>query len=458
MTIQLYNSLTRSKSKFEPADPQRVTLYVCGPTVYNFAHIGNARPAVVFDVLYRLLMWHYPKVIYARNITDLEDKINAAAAEQGVEIEVITNRFTEIYHQDMQALGVLPPVIEPRATQHIAQMITMLERLIELGNAYVADGHVLFEVGTYAQYGALSRRNRREMIAGARVEVAPYKRDAGDFVLWKPSTGIQPGWDSPWGYGRPGWHTECSAMIKEHLGETIDIHGGGHDLQFPHHENEIAQSNCVHDGRALSRYWMHNGFVNVNSQKMSKSIGNVHLVRDLLNEAPGEAIRLALLSAHYRKPLEWNDDTLLRAVRTLDRLYAALEGYEPDPEVPPGVAEDVLAALNDDLNTPQVIAVLHEYAGQVQHADTDQARREAQALLYSGGGHLGLLQQGASVWNAARRGQVGDHEKIEALIVARNEARRERQFQRADEIRDTLLADGIILEDGPEGTTWRKAE
>jgi cysteinyl-tRNA synthetase len=458
VTLQLYNSLTRSKSVFEPADPQQVTLYVCGPTVYNYPHIGNARPAVVFDVLYRLLKWHYPQVIYARNITDLEDKINAAAAEQGVGIEVITDRFTEIYHQDMQALGVLPPVIEPRASQHVAQMIAMIERLIELGNAYEADGHVLFEVETYADYGALSRRNRREMIAGARVEVAPYKRDAGDFVLWKPSSGTQPGWDSPWGYGRPGWHTECCAMIEEHLGVTIDIHGGGHDLQFPHHENEIAQSNCAHDGRPISRFWMHNGFVNVNSQKMSKSIGNVHLVRDLLNEGPGEAIRLALLTAHYRKPLEWNDETLARAVRTLDRLYSALEGYTPQADVPRVVAEEVLAALNDDLNTPQVIAVLHEYAHQIQQADNEQARREAQALLYSGGGHLGLLQQGASVWNAARRGQVADPEHIESLIAARNEARRERQFQRADEIRDTLLADGIILEDGPEGTTWRKAE
>jgi cysteinyl-tRNA synthetase len=409
VTLQLYNSLTRSKSVFEPADPQRVTLYVCGPTVYNYPHIGNARPAVVFDVLYRLLKCHYPEVIYARNITDLEDKINAAAAEQGVEIEVITDRFTEIYHQDMQALGVLPPVIEPRATQHVAQMIAMIERLIELGNAYEADGHVLFEIGTYAEYGALSRRNRREMIAGARVEVAPYKRDAGDFVLWKPSSGTQPGWDSPWGYGRPGWHTECCAMIEEHLGQTIDIHGGGHDLQFPHHENEIAQSNCAHDGRPISRFWMHNGFVNVNSQKMSKSIGNVHLVRDLLNEAPGEAIRLALLTANYRKPLECNDETLVRAVKTLDRLYSALEGYTPQADDPPVLAEEVLAVLNDDLNTPQVIAVLHEYAGQVQQADNDQARREAQALLYSGGGHLGLLQQGADVWNAARRGQVADH-------------------------------------------------
>ncbi len=458
MTLQLYDSLTRAKRDFIPADPQRVTLYVCGPTVYNYPHIGNARPAVVFDVLYRLLQLHYPKVVYARNITDLDDKINAAAAQRGVDIQVITDQFTEIYHQDMQALGVLAPGIEPHATRHIGQMIVMIERLIELGNAYEAEGHVLFEVETYPEYGALSRRNRREMIAGARVEVAPYKRDSGDFILWKPSSGTQPGWTSPWGFGRPGWHTECSAMIEEHLGETIDIHGGGHDLLFPHHENELAQSTCVHAGRAFSRYWMHNGFVNVKSQKMSKSLGNVLLVRDLLGEAPGEAIRLALLSAHYRKPLEWNDETLTRAVRTLDRMYAALEGFQPEAGEESLQAPEALSALNDDLNTPQVIAILHDYAQQVGHAGSPQARRQAQALLYSGGGYLGLLQRGTTAWSAARRGAVADHDHIESLIKARNEARRERRFQRADEIRAALLADGVVLEDGPEGTTWRKAD
>lgn len=464
MTLYLYNSLTRSKSEFMPSDPRRVTLYVCGPTVYSYPHIGNARPAVVFDVLYRTLCRQFPRVIYARNITDLDDKINAAAADAGVDIQVITDRFTRIYHQDMQALGVLPPVIEPRATQHIAQMIAMIGRLIALGHAYEAAGHVLFEIGTFPEYGALSRRNRREMLAGARVEVAPYKRDPGDFVLWKPSTGTQPGWDSPWGYGRPGWHTECSCMIEEHLGETIDIHGGGQDLQFPHHENEIAQSTCVHDGHTFSRYWMHNGFVNVDARKMSKSVGNVLLVRDLLKEAPGEAIRLALLSAHYRKPLDWNDDSLARALRTLDRLYAALEDFQPQSEAQPDAhtgaeaAEGVLAALEDDLNTPRAIAVLHEYAHQAKHAATARARHQAQALLYSGGAQLGLLQQGAAAWKALRRGPVADQDHIEALIQARNEARRERQFQRADVIRDDLLAQGIVLEDGPEGTTWRLAE
>ncbi len=458
MTLQLYNSLTRTKGRFKPGDPQRVTLYVCGPTVYSYPHIGNARPAVVFDVLYRLLQLEYPEVVYARNITDLDDKINVAAAEQGVEIKAITDRFTQIYHSDMQALGVLAPVIEPRATLHIAQMISMIERLIELGHAYEAQGHVLFDVGTYPEYGALSGRDRKEMLAGARVEVAPYKRDPGDFVLWKPSSGSQPGWDSPWGCGRPGWHTECSCMIEEHLGETIDIHGGGHDLQFPHHENEIAQSTCVHGGQLFSRYWMHNGFVNVSSQKMSKSLGNVLLVRDLLAQAPGEAIRLALLSAHYRKPLEWNDETLARAVRILDRLYTALEGYEPQAQEQSAEHDGVLKALQDDLNTPQAIAALHDYARQAAHATDARARRQAQALLYSGGGYLGLLQQGACAWADARRGDGVDQGHIEAMILARNEARKERNFQRADEIRDTLLSEGIVLEDGPEGTAWRKAD
>jgi cysteinyl-tRNA synthetase len=324
--MQLYNSLARRKQNFTPHDPQRVTMYVCGPTVYSYPHIGNARPAVVFDVLYRLLRQRFATVVYARNITDLDDKINAAAATQGVAIEIITQRFTRVYHEDMEALGVLPPDVEPRATAHIPEMIAIIRSLIDSGHAYTADGHVLFHVPSFPDYGRLSRRDRREMLAGARVEVAPYKRDDADFVLWKPSTPGQPAWDSPWGPGRPGWHTECVCMIEKHLGPTIDIHGGGHDLQFPHHENEIAQARCAHHDAPLARFWMHNGFVNVNAEKMSKSIGNVLLVRDLLAEAPGEAIRFALLSAHYRKPLDWNEDTLPRACKALDRMYAALEG------------------------------------------------------------------------------------------------------------------------------------
>ncbi|MGB5950784.1 MAG: cysteine--tRNA ligase, partial [Parvibaculum sp.] len=324
LRLMLHNSLTRRKEVFEPADPARVTMYVCGPTVYNYAHIGNARPAVVFDVLARLLRRLYPNVVYARNITDIEDKIIAAAKEQGVEIAAITEKFAQIYREDMGTLGVLPPDIEPKATETIAGMIAMMERLIASGHAYEADGHVLFNVPSYADYGRLSGRNRDDMIAGARVEVAPYKKDPADFVLWKPSTPDQPGWDSPWGRGRPGWHIECSAMIEKHLGRTIDIHGGGIDLQFPHHENEIAQSNCAHDHAPLARFWLHNGFVNIEKEKMSKSLGNVLLVHDLIAQAPGEAIRLALLNGHYRQPLDWTADGLAQARRMLDRLYGAL--------------------------------------------------------------------------------------------------------------------------------------
>ncbi len=453
--MQLYNSLARRKQTFRPADPRRVTVYVCGPTVYSYPHIGNARPAVVFDVLSRVLRERYAGVIYARNITDLDDKINAAAAEQGVGIDVITARFTDVYHEDMEALGVLPPDIEPRATAHIPEMVAMIEALIASGHAYEAEGHVLFHVPSFPDYGRLSRRDRREMIAGARVEVAPYKRDDADFVLWKPSRGDQPGWDSPWGRGRPGWHTECVCMIERHLGVTIDIHGGGHDLQFPHHENEVAQACCAHGGAPLARFWMHNGFVNVNAEKMSKSVGNVLLVRDLLKEAPGEAIRFALLSAHYRKPLEWNADTLPRACRVLDRLYSALEDAAPgggDTPVPAGVA----AALDDDLNTPRAIALLHELA-QAVAAGEGAARREAQAGLRAAGRPLGLLQADAARWAAARRGSVEGIDEIERLVRERQAARGRRDFAEADRIRDLLAGRGIVLEDGPDGTQWRKA-
>jgi cysteinyl-tRNA synthetase len=464
LAIQFYNSLTRRKERFEPADPQRVTLYVCGPTVYNFAHIGNARPAVVFDVLARLLRGSYPHVVYARNITDLDDKINAAAAEQGVDISVISRKFTKIYHDDMSALGVSEPDIEPRATEHIAEMIAMIGQLIDLGHAYEKDGHVLFHVPSFADYGRLSGRNRREMIAGARVEVAPYKRDDADFVLWKPSTDQQPGWSSPWGLGRPGWHTECACMIERHLGRTIDIHGGGHDLLFPHHENEIAQARCVHDGEPLARFWLHNGFVNVDAQKMSKSIGNVLLVRDLLAEAPGEAIRFALLSAHYRKPLEWNDETLPRACRVLDRFYQALEGapnrssahVDADDEGPP--PSSVVDALEDDLNTPLAIAGLHELARGISACDERSGRIRLQGQLRAAGALLGLLQHSAEQWAIIRHGVVDDADEIDELVKARNAARGRKDFAEADRVRDVLGERGIVLEDGPDGTQWRKAD
>src|SRR6185436_8447067 len=341
MELKLYDTLTRDKRVFEPLDRNRVRMYVCGPTVYDFAHIGNARAVVAFDVLYRVLRREYgaEHVRYVRNITDVEDKIIAAARASGEPIDALTRRTTAIFHEDMAALGNLPPDIEPRATQYIPQMIALIERLIASGHAYAAEGHALFRVASYAKYGALSRRSRADMIAGARVEIAPYKEDPGDFVLWKPSTPDQPGWDSPWGRGRPGWHIECSAMSEKILGETIDIHGGGHDLVFPHHENERAQSVCAHGGKVFARYWVHNGFLTMNSEKMAKSVGNVLLVHDMVKEHPGEAIRLGLLNGHYRQPLDWNDDTIPQARKQLDRLYGALRELEsvtaaPDTKAP----------------------------------------------------------------------------------------------------------------------------
>ena len=322
--IRLHNTLSGQLEEFVPAETARVTMYVCGPTVYNFAHIGNARPAVVFDVLARLLRRRYADVVYVRNITDIDDKINAAAAKEGVGIDVIADRYAAAYHEDLATLGVAPPDAEPRVTQHIPQIVAMIQRLIDAGHAYAAEGHVLFDVPSYPGYGQLSKRDPRELVAGARVEVAPYKKDPGDFVLWKPSTADQPGWDSPWGRGRPGWHIECSAMAEALLGETIDIHGGGHDLVFPHHENERAQSTCAHGGKPFARYWVHNGFLTMDSQKMSKSIGNVLLIHEILKHVPGEVARLALLTAHYRQPLDWNDEALAEARKKLDRLYGAL--------------------------------------------------------------------------------------------------------------------------------------
>ncbi|MFT5172551.1 MAG: cysteinyl-tRNA synthetase [Gammaproteobacteria bacterium] len=467
MTIQFYNSLARRKEVFVPTDPERVTLYVCGPTVYNFAHIGNARPAVVFDVLARLLRRTYRRVVYARNITDLDDKINAAAAEQDVDISVISQKFTKIYHDDMSALGVGEPDIEPRATEHIVEMIAMIEQLITLGHAYEKDGNVLFHVPSFTDYGRLSGRDRREMIAGARVEVATYKRDDADFILWKPSTSQQPGWSSPWGFGRPGWHTECVCMIEKHLGRTIDIHGGGHDLQFPHHENEIAQARCAHNDEPLARFWLHNGFVNVDDQKMSKSIGNVLLVRDLLAQAPGEAIRLALLSAHYRKPLEWNEETLPRACRTLDRFYLALRGgpspskesseslSSKDSEQPP---QTVVDALQDDMNTPQAIAGLYELVQRVSACTDANERALLQRQLRAGGALLGLLAHSDEHWMTIRRGVVADVGEVDELVQARDAARNAKDFVEADRLRDLLSDRGIVLEDGPDGTQWRKGD
>ncbi|MDH3411191.1 MAG: cysteine--tRNA ligase [Gammaproteobacteria bacterium] len=459
MTIRLYNSLTQRKQAFEPLDPSRVTMYVCGPTVYNHPHIGNARPPVTFDLLFKLLKRRYPSVVYARNITDLDDKINNAAKEAGVPITTITDRFTRIYHDDMAALGVGPPTLEPRATEHIPEMIGLIQTLIEKGNAYAADGHVLFHVPSYPEYGRLSRRDRKEMIAGARVEVAPYKKDPVDFVLWKPSSEDQPGWDSPWGRGRPGWHTECSTMIEKHLGRTIDIHAGGNDLKFPHHENEIAQTTCAHDGKTFARYWLHNGLINVNREKMSKSIGNVLLVKDLLKEAPGEAVRMALISGHYRKPLDWSDDTLPAAMRELDRLYNALREVE-DVEVEE-FSEDalpaaVVAALEDDLNTPVAKAKTFEIVRALNSATGEAEKARLKRELLAACRLLGIGQSDPDAWLERRDVGDGDEDAINRLVAARNQARRDKDFATADRIREQLAQRGVVLEDGPGGTKWRK--
>jgi cysteinyl-tRNA synthetase len=488
--MKLHNSLTGRKEVFVPADPRRPTMYVCGPTVYNYAHIGNARAAVVFDVLFRLLKQRFGDALYARNVTDVEDKIIKAAAERGLSTEAVAAEFTRAYHEDMDALNVLRPTVEPFATRHIPGMLTMIAALIEKGHAYAADGHVLFHVPSFADYGRLSRRSRDEMIDGARVEVAPYKRDPADFVLWKPSTPDQPGWDSPYGRGRPGWHIECSAMVEAHLGVTIDIHGGGQDLKFPHHENELAQSVCAHGGAPLARFWLHNGFLDIAQEKMSKSLGNVLLVRDLLPEGDeiarvsrGEDIRYALLSAHYRKPLDWSDAGLDRARRALDRLYVTLWNPPKSNETTPeGMPPAVLAALEDDLNTPRAFAELRALARAANAGANDDERRELKGQLLAGGHLLGLLQQdpetrlkrsgrvlSAETGNFALAGQDATltHERaevrplgaeeIERLIERRTAARKVRDFAEADRIRDQLVAAGVILEDGPGGTRWRRA-
>jgi cysteinyl-tRNA synthetase len=434
--IRLHDTLAREKRPFVPQNPQRITMYVCGPTVYGRAHIGNARPAVVFDTLARLIRHEFgaKSLAYARNVTDVDDKIIASAEAEGVDPAVITDRYERHYLEDMGALGVAPPDIAPHATQEIRPMVAMIERLVGLGHAYEAEGHILFSVTSHKDYGELSRRDREAMVAGARVEVAPYKRDPADFVLWKPSAEGVIGWDSPWGRGRPGWHIECSAMIQAHLGETIDIHGGGLDLIFPHHENEIAQSRCAHAGAPLARYWVHNGFVDMGAEKMSKSLGNIITPADLLAQGHrGETLRLALLSAHYRSPLPWAETLVSQAKTNLDRLYRAAGDASPG-EVDAGVME----ALWDDLNTPLALSRLV--------ALEDPSTLKASASL------LGLLEGNTEEWFQGD----GDSSGIEARIADRSEAKKNRDFATADRIRDELKADGIVLEDGPGGTTWRR--
>jgi cysteinyl-tRNA synthetase len=448
--LHLHNTLTKRKEEFVPLDPSNVRMYVCGPTVYDFAHIGNARPVVVFDTLYRVLQRLYPRVTYARNITDIDDKIIARALEAKRTIDEITQETTRAYHEDMGALGALRPDHEPRCTQTVPEMVAMIAKLVASGHAYAAEGHVMFNVPAYAEYGRLSGRSRDDQIAGARVEVAPYKKDAADFVLWKPSAPEQPGWESPWGRGRPGWHIECSAMSEKLFGPTFDIHGGGQDLIFPHHENEIAQSVCAHDGVQFVKYWMHNGFVIVNGEKMSKSLGNFYTVRDLRDRAPGEAIRLLLLKTHYRAPLDFTDDGLKQAKGDLDRFYTALKNAS-DVTPSDAKADKVLDALLDDLNTAKAIAEMHEYANALNASKSPDAK----AALLDAGKLLGLAQGDPVAWfqGAAQGPSAAD---IEAAIQARLDARKAKNFAEADRIRDDLKAKGVILEDGPKGTTWKR--
>jgi cysteinyl-tRNA synthetase len=460
MSLHLYNSLTRRLEPFEPLDASCPTMYVCGPTVYNYVHIGNARPYVVFGVLADLLRRRYGAVRYVRNITDVDDKINNAARDLGVPISAITDRYAAAFRDDMAAIGAVAPDAEPTVTGHIPQIIAMVERLIDAGHAYAAEGHVLFSVGSFDGYGKLSRRDPDEMLAGARVDVAPYKRDPGDFVLWKPSTDDLPGWDSPWGRGRPGWHIECSAMAEAHLGETIDIHAGGVDLQFPHHENEIAQSECAHGGRVFARYWLHNGMLNFGGAKMSKSIGNIEKIHDLVAKHPPEALRYALLSAHYRQPLEWSDAVIEQCVRTLDRLYGTLRDMA-SIDAAASIPASVEQTLDDDLNTPQALAIVNDLAREARAllaaGDADVARLNTlKSELLGAGLALGLLQQPHTEWFARGAGDADDA-RIAALVDERNAAKKSRDFARADAIRDQLAAEGILLEDTAAGVRWRRS-
>ncbi|MBB4304024.1 cysteinyl-tRNA synthetase [Rhodobium orientis] len=444
--LKLYNTLSREKEAFSPIDPANVRMYVCGPTVYDFAHIGNARPAIVFDVLFRLLRYLYgaDHVTYVRNITDVDDKINARAAERGISIRELTEETARVYHDDIDALNVLRPTVEPRATEHIAEMIAMVEKLVENGHAYAADGHVLFDVPSMDDYGRLSRRSLDEMQAGARVEVAPYKKNAMDFVLWKPSAEGEPGWDSPWGRGRPGWHLECSAMSWKHLGKVFDIHGGGIDLQFPHHENEIAQSRCCHGTDVMANYWLHNGFLQVEGEKMSKSLGNFITIHDLLKDWPGEVLRLNMLRTHYRQPIDWTAKGLSETAKILDGWYDAIGDAGPAAEPD----ADVVAALTDDLNTPKAIAALHGLRAAAKGG-------EGAASLKASANLIGLLEETASDWTARTAAEPEvDAGEIERLIEARKTARKDKNFAEADRIRDDLAASGIVLKDGPQGTTW----
>ncbi len=458
MSLRLYDTMARAKRTFVPIDPARVTMYVCGPTVYNFAHIGNARPVVVFDVLFRLLRHIYGEdhVVYAANVTDVDDKINLKATQEGVPISTITDRYLDAYHADMAALSALRPTFEPRATATMNAIIAMIERLVEGGSAYAAEGHVLFNTQAYRDYGKLSRRSLDDMIAGARVDVAPYKQNPADFVLWKPSKPGEPVWESPFGPGRPGWHIECSAMIEQTLGIPIDIHGGGNDLIFPHHENEMAQGVCAGHRDGYANYWMHNGFLNMGEQKMSKSLGNVQLVHELVKQWPPEALRWALLASHYRQPLAWTDEVIGQARSALDTMYGALgraEAIEVEPGAP---SEAFLEALLDDLNTPKAIAELHALAHRLE-TGTPAERASAKSEMLANGALLGFLQSPPSTWFQGGA-DVELTARIEELIAQRVAARTAKDWALADSIRAELTALDVEVMDGPTGATWKLKE
>ena len=453
MELKLYDTLTREKRVFAPLDPSRVRMYVCGPTVYDFAHIGNARPVIVFDVLFRLLRHIYgpDHVTYVRNVTDVDDKINARAAERGISIGELTKETYAIFHSDVQALGCLDPTHEPRATAYIEPMKELIERLLKSGHAYVAEDNVLFHVPSMKDYGKLSNRPLDEMIAGARVEVAPYKKDPQDFILWKPSKSGEPAWTSPAGVktpGRPGWHIECSAMAWKHLGETFDIHGGGIDLVFPHHENEIAQSRCAFHRPVMANYWMHNGFLQVEGEKMSKSLGNFVTIHELLKDWPGEVVRFTMLQTQYRQPINWTIAGLREAQKNLDHWYDLTADVEPGY-----LCADALGALLDDLNTPKAFAALHDLRGEAA-----KGVKPAAASLKASAQLIGLLQLPATKWATFRPASLSiDENKVISLIEARTAARAEKNFRESDRIRDELAAMGIVLKDSKDGTTWEIA-
>ena len=437
MNFKIYNTLTKEKELFQPLDDQSIKMYVCGPTVYSYAHIGNARPAVIFDTLYRLLKNIYPEVIYVRNITDVDDKINEAAKKLNKPISYITEKYTDIYHEDMRSLSVLSPNHEPRVTDNIAQIISMIQRILDNKKAYINDNHILFDITSFDQYGKLSNRDMDEMLSGARVEVAEYKKTPGDFVLWKPSNDDEPGWDSPWGFGRPGWHIECSSMVETYLGKEIDIHGGGQDLIFPHHENEIAQSCSAHNSKRYAKYWMHNGYLNMEGEKMSKSLGNIITVKELLEKYDGEVIRLALLSTHYRKPINFGESLLEQSKNILNKLYKNLNNQSYEDVV----SKDVINPLLDDLNTPLAISSL--------------LKIKCSKTLIKSANLLGLLNRTQEEWLSSNNKSTISENDIELLIQERDGARKSKDFAKADEIRDQLDQNNVILEDIDGKTTWR---